>query len=90
MPQHSDFVFLSERGGPLSTAGFARLVERAGQEAGLPFKAHPHALRHACGYALANAGHDTRAIQGRLGHRSIVHTSRYTELSANQFNNFWR
>jgi len=33
MPQHSDFVFLSERGGPFSTAGFVRLVERAGEEA---------------------------------------------------------
>jgi integrase len=69
---HSDFVFVSERKAPFSTAGFARLVERAGKEAGLPFKAHPHMLRHACGYALANKGHDTRAIQGWLGHRSIT------------------
>jgi site-specific recombinase XerD len=38
-------------------------------------------LRHGCGYALANAGHDTRAIQDWLGHRSIQHTVRYTELS---------
>jgi integrase len=30
-------------------------------------------LRHACGYALANKAHDTRAIQGWLGHRSIEH-----------------
>jgi hypothetical protein len=39
-------------------------------------------LRHACGYALANAGHDTRRIQDWLGHRSIQHTTRYTQLSA--------
>jgi hypothetical protein len=38
----------------------------------LEFKAHPDMLRHACGYALANKGHDTRAIQGWLGHRSIT------------------
>src|ERR1019366_7841900 len=49
----SPFVFTSERGAPFSTAGFARMVERAGVEAGLGFKAHPHMLRHACGYALA-------------------------------------
>jgi type 1 fimbriae regulatory protein FimB/type 1 fimbriae regulatory protein FimE len=57
------FVFTSERGAPFSTAGFARMVERAGMEAKLTFKAHPHMLRHACGYALANKGHDTRALQ---------------------------
>ncbi|MGA8696726.1 MAG: tyrosine-type recombinase/integrase, partial [Xanthobacteraceae bacterium] len=47
----SPFVFTSERGAPFSTAGFARMVERAGEEARLGFKAHPHMLRHACGYA---------------------------------------
>src|SRR5262249_35715750 len=52
----SPFVFTSERGAPFSTAGFARMVERAGAEAKLAFKAHPHMLRHACGYALANKG----------------------------------
>jgi site-specific recombinase XerD len=47
-------------------------------------------LWHACGYALANAGHDTRRIQDRLGHRSIQHTTRYTQLSAAPFKDFWR
>jgi site-specific recombinase XerD len=47
-------------------------------------------LRHACGYALANAGHDTRRIQDWLGHRSIQHTTRYTQLSATPFKDFWR
>ena len=66
----SPFVFTSERGAPFSTAGFARMVERAGVEAKLAFKARPHMLRHACGYALANRGHDTRALQAYLGHRT--------------------
>ena len=69
----SPFVFTSERGAPFTTAGFARMVERAGSEAKLGFKAHPHMLRHACGYALANRGHDTRALQAYLGHRNIQH-----------------
>jgi site-specific recombinase XerD len=47
-------------------------------------------LRHGCGYALANAGHDTRSIQDWLGHRSIQHTVRYTELSPTRFRDFWR
>jgi site-specific recombinase XerD len=80
-PRGAPFVFTSERGAPFTTAGFAKLTERAGAAAKLPFKAHPHMLRHACGYALANKGHDTRAIQGWLGHRNIQHTVRYTELA---------
>jgi len=86
----SPFVFSSERGAPFSTAGFARMIERAGAAAKLSFKAHPHMLRHACGYALANRGHDTRALQAYLGHRNIQHTVRYTELSPARFKNFWR
>jgi integrase len=86
----SPFVFTSERGAPFSTAGFARMVERAGVEAKLAFKTHPHMLRHACGYALANKGHDTRALQAYLGHRNIQHTVRYTELSPMRFKDFWR
>ena len=86
----SPFVFTSERGSPFTTAGFARMVERAGVEARLGFKAHPHMLRHACGYALASKGHDTRALQAYLGHRNIQHTVRYTELSPARFKNFWR
>jgi type 1 fimbriae regulatory protein FimB/type 1 fimbriae regulatory protein FimE len=40
--------------------------------------------RHACGYVLANAGHDTRTLQAWLGHRDIQHTVRYTELAPGQ------
>jgi type 1 fimbriae regulatory protein FimB/type 1 fimbriae regulatory protein FimE len=86
----SPFVFTSERGSPFSTAGFARMIERAGVEAKFAFKAHPHMLRHACGYALANRGHDTRALQAYLGHKNIQHTVRYTEMSPTRFKDFWR
>jgi type 1 fimbriae regulatory protein FimB/type 1 fimbriae regulatory protein FimE len=86
----SPFVFTSERGAPFTVAGFARMIERAGLTAKFAFKAHPHMLRHACGYALANKGHDTRALQAYLGHRNIQHTVRYTELSPTRFKDFWR
>ena len=86
----SPFIFTSERGAPFTAAGFARMVERAGVQAKLGFKVHPHMLRHACGYALANKGHDTRALQAYLGHRNIQHTVRYTELSPTRFKDFWR
>jgi site-specific recombinase XerD len=86
----SPFVFTSERGSPFATSGFAKMVERAGAEAGFDFKAHSHMLRHACGFALASAGHDTRSLQDYLGHRNIQHTVRYTELAPNRFKDFWR
>ncbi len=51
---------------------------------------YSHMLRHACGFKLANDGHDTRAIQAYLGHRSIMSTVRYTALTPNRFRNFWK
>ena len=78
------FVFMGERG-PLTRAWLQRLMERVGQEAGFDFPVHPHMLRHAAGYKFANEGQDTRSLQHWLGHRSIEHTVRYTELSAERF-----
>jgi site-specific recombinase XerD len=86
----SPFVFTSERGTPFTTAGFARMLERAAAEAKIAIKVHPHMLRHACGFKLANDGHDTRSLQAYLGHKSIQHTVRYTELAPTRFKNFWR
>ena len=86
----SPFVFVSERGAPLSRLGFARMVERAAAAAELKIKAHAHMLRHACGFKLAEAGVDTRALQAYLGHRNIQHTVRYTELAPDRFKDFWR
>ena len=86
----SPYVFVSERRGPLSDSAVRKIVSRAGVEAALPFPVHPHMLRHAVGYKLANEGHDTRAIQHYLGHKSIRHTVRYTQLSSLRFRDFWR
>lgn len=86
----SPFVFISERGAPFTAAGFARMIERAGVTAGLGLKVHAHMLRHACGFALANKGHDTRALQAYLGHKNIQHTVRYSELAPSRFKDFWR
>ena len=83
------YVFISERGTPLTDRTIRHIVLRAGQEAGLPFPVHPHMLRHACGFYLATKGVDTRAIQHYLGHRNIQHTVRYTDLAANRFDGFW-
>jgi site-specific recombinase XerD len=85
----SRFIFVSERGAPLTPRGFAQILSRAAASIDFPFSIHPHMLRHACGFKLANDGHDTRALQDYLGHRQIQHTVRYTELASDRFNGFW-
>ena len=86
----SPFVFVSERGAPLSAPGFSRMIKRAATVADLGIKAHAHMLRHACGYKLANDGHDTRAIQAYLGHRNIQNTTRYIALAPQRFREFFQ
>ena len=85
----SPFIFTSERGAPFTTAGFRKMVARLGVVAEIDFPVHPHMLRHACGFKLANDGVDTRSLQAYLGHRNIQHTVRYTELSPTRFKHFW-
>ena len=84
------YIFVTERKGPLTTSTVRKLVTRAGEKAGLSFPVHPHMLRHACGFKLANDGQDTRAVQHYLGHKNIQHTVRYTELASERFNTFWK
>jgi site-specific recombinase XerD len=86
----SAFVFLTERGGPMSAVGFHHLIQRLGKAANMPFHIHPHMLRHGCGFALANAGHDTRSLQHWLGHKNISNTTIYTAMSPDRFKDFWR
>jgi site-specific recombinase XerD len=74
---------MTERDGPMTPKAFHALFGRIGERAKMP-------LRHGCGYALANAGHDTRALQAWLGHKNIQHTVRYTELAPDRFKNFVR
>jgi site-specific recombinase XerD len=86
----SPFVFTSERGTPFTKRGFQAMVKRAGDATKFDMKIHPHMLRHACGFKLANDGVDTRTIQAYLGHKSIQHTVRYTELAPTRFKSLFR
>jgi type 1 fimbriae regulatory protein FimE len=86
----SPYVFVTEAGTPVTTAWFLRMVQRTGVAAGLPFQVHPHMLRHATGYKLANDGADTRSLAHYLGHRNLQSTARYTALAPDRFKGFWR
>ncbi len=79
------WVFETERGGPFTTAGFASLIERAGEQAKIGFKVHPHMLRHSAGYAAINADVGVRDLQDFLGHKSINSTTRYAALASGRF-----
>jgi site-specific recombinase XerD len=84
------YLFLSERGAPMSAVGFRRMITRLGEAARMDFQIHPHMLRHSTGFKLANQGVDTRSLQHYLGHKNIQHTVRYTELSPERFRDFWK
>ncbi len=86
----SPYVFVTERKGPLTTSTVRKLIARAGQKANIDFPVHPHMLRHACGFKLANDGQDTRVLQHYLGHKNIQHTVRYTDMASDRFNGFWK
>jgi len=73
----------------MTASNVRKLVTRISLVAKLPFPVHPHMLRHACGFKLANEGHDTRSLQHYLGHKSIARTVRYTDLASDRFKGFW-
>ena len=84
------FVFLSNRGTPMTRQNVNALLIKLGRLAGLEVPVFPHALRHSTGYKLANQGVDTRSLQHYLGHRNIQNTVIYTQLNANRFNGWWK
>lgn len=90
MKPDAEAFFVSARRGPLSRKTVWLAIRGYGQAAGLPLPAHPHMLRHACGFALADQGADTRLIQDYLGHRNMQHTVRYTAANPARFEKLWR
>jgi len=85
---HLPWLFLSERGQPLSRQSVNYIVAAAAKRADL-VPVNPHMLRHSCGFALANRGYDLRLIQDYLGHRDPKHTARYTRIAAKRFDGLW-
>jgi type 1 fimbriae regulatory protein FimB len=90
MQPETEAFFVSERRRPLSRKTAWVMIRAYGRLAGLSIDAHPHMLRHACGFALADQGADTRLIQDYLGHRNIQHTVRYTATNPARFERLWR
>ncbi|MBD2811810.1 tyrosine-type recombinase/integrase, partial [Xenorhabdus sp. Vera] len=87
--EEADWLFLSRNGQRMSRQQMYKIIRQTSQKARLSICANPHMLRHACGYALADNGVDTRLIQDYLGHRNIRHTVRYTASNAGRFETIW-
>ena len=85
----SRFLFVSERGAPLSIDGAQKLIERLGDKAGIPHL-HIHMLRHSAGYALAGRGVDTRTLQAFMGHKNISNTTIYTAVADKRLRTIWQ
>jgi type 1 fimbriae regulatory protein FimB len=90
MKPKTEAFFVSERRRPLSRVTVWLAIRSYGELAGLPLPAHPHMLRHACGFALADQGADTKLIQDYLGHRNIQHTVQYTAANPARFERLWQ
>jgi type 1 fimbriae regulatory protein FimB len=88
-PEEMTF-FVSEQLKPMHRSTVNLALKKYGELANLSVAVHPHMLRHACGYALADQGADTRLIQDYLGHRNIQHTVRYTASNPARFEKLWR
>jgi type 1 fimbriae regulatory protein FimB len=90
MKPNNDFLFISERRNQLDRTSVWEIVRVMAAAAKLDhLNVHPHSFRHACGYYLINSGIDVRRAQSFLGHKSIETTSRYTQLAANGFTDFF-
>ena len=83
------WLFISERGQPMTRGAVNYLLGVAGESAGLE-DVHPHMLRHSCGYYLANTGVDLRTMQDYLGHRDPKHTVHYTRVAGRRFEGLWK
>ena len=80
------FIFMNERGTPVTASGFRKMLATVGAACGQPH-VHPHMLRHSCGFYMADRREDVRVMQDWLGHANIQNTGRYTTLAPSRLDN---
>ncbi len=86
---HSSYVFVSERGAPLTRWTVGKMVAKAGQDAGFDMPIHPHMLRHGFGYHAANKGESPLVMKRALGHKELRSSEIYLQLAPNALQNLW-
>jgi integrase/recombinase XerD len=88
--ERSQFLFLTEKGKPITRLLVWQLVRHYAAVAGLTKKISPHTFRHTYASHLLDAGADLRIIQDLLGHAHISSTDRYTHVSTSQLREVFR
>lgn len=79
-PGNEDFVFLNNRGNPISRVMVFIIIKDLADKSGLKKNISPHTFRHSFATHLIEGGADLRAVQEMLGHESITTTEIYTHL----------
>lgn len=80
-PGKEDYIFLNNRGNPISRIMVFSIIKQLAQVAGIKKNISPHTFRHSFATHLVEGGADLRAVQEMLGHESITTTEIYTHLN---------
>ena len=79
--EYKAYVFVNQRGRPLSPQVFRRKLSSVVEAARLDDGITPHSLRHTAATMLIEQGIDIRIVQKILGHASISTTEIYTHVT---------
>jgi integrase/recombinase XerD len=80
LPEFENFVFLNNRGKPLSRIWVFLIIKEATVAAQIDKNVSPHTFRHSFATHLIEGGADLKVVQDLLGHESITTTEVYTHL----------
>lgn len=89
-PRGCSYLFYSREGGSLTVSAFQKLFAKLGVICGIPFKIHPHMLRHAWGYKAINSNIDLRHMQVQMGHKNIANTAMYASVQNLKFEGLFK